>query len=79
MDITDGDEAMPYFPIKQRLKIALGGFVFFTGLLLVVITILTATKTANLESILPNELIIAIAAIVGILDVGCGVLLLRRK
>lgn len=70
---------MPYFPLKQRLKIALGGFVFFTGLLLVIITFLTATKAASLESVLPNELIVALAAIVGVLDVVCGVLLLLRK
>ncbi len=70
---------MPYFSLTQRLKIAIGGFVFFTGVLLLILALLTTTKTANLESIIPNELIIATTAIVGILDVICGFLLFRKK
>jgi hypothetical protein len=70
---------MPYFPVKQRLKIALGGFVLFTGLLLVILTLLTITKAANLETAIPNELIVAFAAVVGILDVVCGYILFRKK
>jgi hypothetical protein len=70
---------MPYFPLKHRIKIALGGFVFFTGLLLLILAFLTTTKAANLESIMPNELIIAVAAVVGVLDVVCGFLLFRKS
>jgi hypothetical protein len=70
---------MPYFPLKHRIKIALGGFVFFAGLLLLILAFLTTTKAANLESIMPNELIIAVAAVVGILDVVCGFLLFRKS
>ena len=70
---------MPYFPLKQRLKIAFGGLVFFTGLLLLIVTFLTATKAANVESVVPSELLVAIVAIVGILDIACGFLLFRRK
>jgi hypothetical protein len=76
--LNDG-EAMPYFPLTQRLKIAIGGFIFFTGILLLILAFLTTTKAANLESIMPNELIIAIAAVVGILDVVCGFLLFRKS
>jgi hypothetical protein len=71
-------EAMPYFPLTQRLKIAIGGFLFFTGVLLLILAFLTTTKTANLEAIIPNELIIAAAAVVGILDVVCGFLLFYK-
>jgi hypothetical protein len=70
---------MPYFSLRQRLKIALGGFVFFLGLLLLILTFLTTTKAANLASIMPNELMAALAAVVGILDVVCGFLLFRKK
>ena len=70
---------MSYFSLKQRLKIALGGFVFFLGLLLLILAVLTTTRAVNLESIIPNELIIAVAAVVGILDVVCGFLLFRKR
>ena len=76
--MNDG-EAMPYFPFTQRLKIALGGFVFFTGVLLLILAFLTTTKTANLETIIPSELLIAAAAVVGILDVVCGFLLFQKR
>jgi hypothetical protein len=70
---------MPYFPLTQRFKIAIGGFVFFTGVLLLILAFLTTTKTANLETIIPNDLIIAAAAVVGILDVVCGFLLFQKR
>jgi uncharacterized membrane protein len=62
---------MPSFSLKQRLKIAIGGFVSFVGLMML-------TRTVNLESVMQNELIVAVVAIVGILDVICGFLLLRK-
>jgi hypothetical protein len=58
---------------------AIGGFVFFTGVLLLILAFLTTTKTANLEAIIPNELVIAAAAVVGILDVVCGFLLFHKR
>ena len=70
---------MPYFSLKQRLKIALGGFVLFLGLLLLIIAFLTTTNSVNLESIIPNELIIAVAAVVGILDIVCGCFLFLKS
>lgn len=69
---------MPYFSLKQRLKIAIGGFVLFLGLLLLILAVLTTTKAVNLESIIPNGLLIAVAAVVGILDIVCGFLLFRK-
>jgi uncharacterized membrane protein len=70
---------MPYFPLKQRLKIALGGFVSFVGFMILLFALLTMTKTVNLESVLKNELIVAVAVIVGILDIICGFLLFRKR
>jgi uncharacterized membrane protein len=70
---------MPYFPLKQRLKIALGGFVSFVGFMILLFALLTTTKTVNLESVMKNELIVAVAVIVGILDLICGFLLFRKR
>jgi uncharacterized membrane protein len=70
---------MPYFPLKQRLKIALGGFVSFVGFMILLFALLTTTKTVNLESVVKNELIVAVAVIVGILDIICGFLLFRKR
>ena len=70
---------MPYFPLKQRLKIALGGFVSLVGFMILVFALLTTTRTINLESVVKNEFIVAVAAIVGILDIICGFLLFRKR
>ncbi len=67
--------SMPVFSDTQRLKIALGGFVSFTGLLILVSAILNATGTANLGLVFQSGLAIAIASIVALLDVACGLLL----
>jgi hypothetical protein len=69
---------MPYFPLKQRLKIALGGFVSFVGFILLIFVFLTTTKAANLESVMQNELI-AVAVVVGVLDILCGFILFRKR
>jgi uncharacterized membrane protein len=70
---------MPYFPLKQRLKIALGGFASLVGFIVLVFALITTTKTVNLESVMKNELIVAAAVIVGILDIICGFLLFRKR
>ena len=70
---------MPYFSFRERVKIALGGFAFFAGLILVILAFLTTTGAANLESIIPNEVMVAAAAVVGILDVICGFLLFTKR
>jgi len=70
---------MPYFPLKQRFKIALGGFVSLVGFMLLFFALLTTTRTINLESVVKNEYIVAVAAIVGILDIICGFLLFRKR
>ena len=70
---------MAYFSLKRRLKIAIGGFVFFIGLLLLTLAVLTTTKAVNLESVMPDELMIAVIAVVGLMDVVCGFLLFRKR
>jgi uncharacterized membrane protein len=70
---------MPYFPLKQRLKIALGGFISLVGFMILLFALLATTRTVNLESVMKNELIVAVAVIVGILDIICGFLLFRKR
>jgi hypothetical protein len=69
---------MPIFSRAQRLKIALGGFVSFTGLMIVLFVILTASGAGNPVSAFQNEIVIAFVAGIGILDVVCGLILLLR-
>ena len=46
---------------------------------MLVFVLLTTTRTVNLESVVKNEFIIAVALIVGILDILCGFLLFRKR
>ncbi|MEM2098302.1 MAG: hypothetical protein QXU99_00940 [Candidatus Bathyarchaeia archaeon] len=70
---------MPYLSPKQRLKIALGGFISLIGILILVTVLLAITNTVNIENALPNNLIIAAAVIIGILDIFCGFFLFRKN
>jgi hypothetical protein len=67
------------FSRNQRLKIALGGFMSFTGFLILAMVILTATGSTNLESIIQNQVVIGVVATLGFLDVFCGILLYFRE
>lgn len=70
---------MPYFTNKQRLKIALGGFIAFVGFVILVLIILVTTKTVDVESILQPSLSLSLMVVIGVLDVIAGILLLRSK
>ena len=70
---------MSTFSKVQRLKIALGGFVSFTGVIILGCAILTATGTVDLASILQNELSVALVSTVGALDVVCGLILVLKN
>lgn len=70
---------MAIFSLSQRFKIALGGFISFIGCMILILAFLSVTRTASFEGILQNELIISLLAVVGVLDVSCGFLLLRKK
>jgi hypothetical protein len=72
-------KAMSNFSKAQRLKIALGGFVSFAGVIILGCAILTATGTVNLASILQNELSVALVSTVGALNVICGLILVLRN
>jgi hypothetical protein len=68
-------EQIPTFSISQRLKIALGGFVSFTGLLVLACAMLALTGAANLASLFQGELSVVIPCAIGALDVACGLIL----
>jgi len=67
---------LPTLSISDRLKIALGGFVAFTGFIVMVIVILTATGSTEIKSVLQSDVMIGAVAFLGFLDVFCGILLL---
>jgi len=60
---------------SKRLQTALGGFAFFTGFIILVIMILTATGAADMKSVFQNGVMVGAVAFLGVLDVLCGVLL----
>jgi hypothetical protein len=70
---------MPVFSTVQRLKIAFGGFVSFTGFIVLACAILTATGAANLELVFGSGLGTAVVTTVAVLDVVCGLFLVLRN
>ena len=70
---------MPHFTSKQRLKIALGGFLTLVGFSIITLTVLTMTKTLDVESVLQPSLLLSFMTAMGVLDIIAGILLLRSK
>ena len=72
---------MPYFTMKQRLTIALGGFLTSVGLTLLILKILDITGKLNIDQVLEANLVIIsiIIVIVAIFDVLAGFILIRRS
>ena len=70
---------MPHFTSKQRLKIALGGFLTLVGFSIIALTVLTMTKTLDIESVLQPNLLLSLTTAIGVLDIIAGILLLRSK
>ena len=70
---------MPHFTSKQRLKIALGGFLTLVGFSIITLTVLTITKTLDVESVLQPNLLLSLTTAMGVLDIIAGILLLRSK
>jgi hypothetical protein len=64
---------------NQRLRTALGGFVSFTGFLVLVIAILAGTGTVDVESVFQSGVMVGAVAFLGLLDLLCGVLLVFRE
>jgi hypothetical protein len=61
------------------LKTALGGFVSFTGFIILVIVFLTSTGAADMKSVFQSGVWVGAVAVLGLLDVFCGVLLFFRE
>jgi hypothetical protein len=70
---------MPVFSTAQRLKIALGGFVSFIGVVILVSVVLDATGAVNLALVFESGLARAVASAVAALDVACGAILLLKN
>ena len=70
---------MPHFTSKQRLKIALGGFLTLVGFSIITLIVLTMTKTLDVESVLQPSLLLSLTTAMGVLDIIAGILLLRSK
>jgi hypothetical protein len=64
---------------NKRLKTTLGGFVSFTGFIILVIVILTATGAADMKSVFQNGITVGAVGVLGFLDVFCGILLVFRE
>ena len=59
----------------NRLKIALGGFVSFTGFIILILVVLTGTGAADLSAVFQNEFLLTAILALGFLDIFCGILL----
>ena len=59
----------------KRLKIALGGFVSFTGFIILILVVLAGTGAADLSAIFQNEFLMTAILSLGFLDIFCGILL----
>jgi len=70
---------MSYFTRRQRFKIALGGFLFLTGFMILIFTFLSVTKIIDVENVLQSDLLVDVLAVVGSLDILAAIVLLRFR
>jgi hypothetical protein len=63
----------------KRLRIALGGFLSFTGFIILIMVIFTETGAADMQAVLQNGVMVGAVAILGLLDVLCGLMLFYRE
>lgn len=70
---------MPIFSNAQRLRIALGGFISFSGLAIIACAILTLTGTADLTIVFQSNLSITIILTIGVIEIISGLLLFLRN
>lgn len=70
---------MSRFTRKQRLKIALGGFLSLIGFAVLILTLLVVTETMEVENVLKSDLLVSVMAVIGSLDVLAGIMLLRSR
>ncbi|MCW4003020.1 MAG: hypothetical protein NWE95_03790 [Candidatus Bathyarchaeota archaeon] len=70
---------MPTFSTAQRLKIALGGFLAFTGFVILLTAVLAIVGNVNVGQVFQDGMIFWIVAFLSCLDIACGFYLLRGK
>lgn len=78
-DIIIRENTMPYYTRKQRLKIALGGFILFIGFIVLVLIVFVMTRTIDPENGLQPGLLIDFMMVIGVLDILAGILLLHSR
>ena len=64
---------------SKRLKTALGGFVSFTGFIILVAVILTATGATDLATVFQSQVMLGAVAFIGVLDLFYGFLLVFQE
>ncbi len=72
-------DALSTLSTNKRLKTALGGFVAFTGFIVLIIVIMSSTDSVDIKSVFQNKVLIGAAAFLGVLDIFCGLLLFFRE
>ncbi|NIO36752.1 hypothetical protein GTO27_03510 [Candidatus Bathyarchaeota archaeon] len=70
---------MSYFSKKQRLKIALGGILSLVGFLVLALTYLVVAQAIDIQDFIEDNVLVALMASVGVLDIFGGILLLRSR
>lgn len=70
---------MSSFTPKQRVKIALGGFLLFIGFVVLIFTLLVVTEKIEVANVLKPELLVSVIAVIGFLDILAGIVLLRSR
>lgn len=70
---------MPTFSTTQRLKIALGGFLAFTGFVILLTAVLAIIGDVTVEKVFSGGIMFWALAFLSCLDIACGFLLLREK
>jgi len=78
-NIKCGIGKMSYLSKKQRLKIALGGILSLVGFLVLALTYLVVSQAINIQDFIESNLLVALMASVGVLDIFGGILLLRSR
>ncbi len=78
-DIIIRENTMPYYTRRQRLKIALGGFILFIGFIVLILIVFVMARTIDTENTLQLGLLINFLVVIGVLDILAGILLLHSR
>jgi hypothetical protein len=69
------ESKLPTYTFSQRIKIALGGFICFTGMIAIACAILTLAGAVNLAVVFQGGIFVFFVAVIAGLDLVCGLLL----